>query len=238
MNEVESLSQAPGLERILPGIFGTPPREIPVGVNKTVRGYLLEREQGNILMYGASQPTTLESFAPYGSVVAEYLNHFHESWFSYDVPGVPLYVNEIGRAETEKYRVVSGTFSGRQMIFEDLEAIPAPGHTEDATMFLWDNNGRRYLFTSDQLNPEYGDLHAAVLESSDPDAYLESLKVIRSLDFDVVVSWVATAGQPFHLELNGLERERQMDAVIARVKNGGDRIAREESAEGVLGYSS
>jgi hypothetical protein len=37
-----------------------------------------------------------------------------------------------------------------------------------------------------------------VLQSSDRASYIESLGLIEELDFDVLVPWAATAGQPYH----------------------------------------
>ena len=37
-----------------------------------------------------------------------------------------------------------------------------------------------------------------MLDSSDRAAYLDSLELIRELDFDVLVPWAATAGDPYH----------------------------------------
>ena len=64
---------------------------------------------------------------------------------------------------------------------------------------------------------------AAVLESSDRAAYLESLELIRELDFDVLAPWAATAGEAPIAMVGRDEARRRMEAVIARVRQGEDR---------------
>ena len=61
---------------------------------------------------------------------------------------------------------------------------------------------------------------AAVLESSDRDRYVESLELIRELDFDVLVPWAATGGDPFHAVTSRADARRRVDAVIERVRRG------------------
>jgi hypothetical protein len=63
---------------------------------------------------------------------------------------------------------------------------------------------------------------AAVLESSDRGAYLESLELIRGLDFDVLVPWAATGGQPYHALTSRADARRRIDAISERVRRGED----------------
>jgi glyoxylase-like metal-dependent hydrolase (beta-lactamase superfamily II) len=108
------------------------------------------------------------------------------------------------------------------MAGDDLEAIPIPGHTPGATAYLWDSGEHRCLFTGDSLYLRDGEWVAAVLESSDRDAYIESLEGIKDLDFDVLVPWAATAGQPFHAVTDKADARRRIDAVLKRLRRGDD----------------
>ena len=56
-----------------------------------------------------------------------------------------------------------------------------------------------------------------MLGSSDRAAYLDSLELIRELDFDVLVPWAATAGQPDHALTDRADTRRRIDAIIERV---------------------
>ena len=74
------------------------------------------------------------------------------------------------------------------MLGGDFEIIPTPGHTPGATAFLWN----RHLFTGDTVFLRDGEWAVAVLEDSDPDAYVESLELMKTLDFDTLVPWAAS----------------------------------------------
>jgi glyoxylase-like metal-dependent hydrolase (beta-lactamase superfamily II) len=108
------------------------------------------------------------------------------------------------------------------MAGDDFEAIPIPGHTAGATAYLWDSGRHRCLFTGDSLYLREGEWVAAVLESSDRGAYIESLELIGDLDFDVLVPWAATAGRPFHAVTDRTDAGRRIDAVLERLRRGED----------------
>ena len=76
------------------------------------------------------------------------------------------------------------------------EVIPTPGHTAGATAYLWDTGEHRALFTGDSVYLRDGEWVAAVLGSSDRERYIEGLELMRGLDFDVLVPWAASVGQP------------------------------------------
>jgi glyoxylase-like metal-dependent hydrolase (beta-lactamase superfamily II) len=136
-------------------------------------------------------------------------------------PEAPLFVHEADRAATSKAYDVRATFSRRHVLDEDFEVIPTPGHTPGATAYLWDNGEQRVLFTGDTIYLDDGQWIAAVLESSDREAYLESLELIASLDFDVLVPWVATRGGPYLAHTSREDARRRIDWIIQRVRDGG-----------------
>ena len=57
-----------------------------------------------------------------------------------------------------------------------------------------------------------------MLESSDRAAYLDSLRLIRDLDFDVLVPWAASADGPWYADAS--DRRARLDAIIERVARG------------------
>ncbi len=61
-----------------------------------------------------------------------------------------------------------------------------------------------------------------MLDSSDRAAYIESLELIRELDFDVLVPWAATQGYPYYAVTSNGEARRRIDAIIERVRRGED----------------
>jgi glyoxylase-like metal-dependent hydrolase (beta-lactamase superfamily II) len=78
------------------------------------------------------------------------------------------------------------------------------------------------LFTGDTIYLNEGDWVAAVLESSDRVRYVESLELIRELDFDLLVPWAATAGAPFHAHTDADDARRRIDSILERLRRGED----------------
>jgi glyoxylase-like metal-dependent hydrolase (beta-lactamase superfamily II) len=135
----------------------------------------------------------------------------------------PLFVHANDRGPVAERTHVRGTFSRRHVLDDDFEVIPAPGHTGGATAYLWDSGGHRLLFPGDTIYLDDGEWVAAALESSDRGAYIESLELIRELDFDVLVPWAATAGQAYYALTNRADSARRIDAILERLRRGEDR---------------
>ena len=224
-----------GLETVISGLHATSSEPLPFAPSLEIRSFLLEREGGNVLVYSTTGlERDAEAIEGLGGISRRYLNHWHEAMFASSTnrvaPGgapshpAPVFVHEAERAKVEEAYDVRGTFSRRHTLDDDFEAIPIPGHTAGATAYLWDSGEHRALFTGDSLYLDRdGEWVAAVLSSSNRPAYLESLKLIRELDFDLLVPWAASAGTPFAAATDGDDARRRIDAIIARVRAGGDR---------------
>jgi glyoxylase-like metal-dependent hydrolase (beta-lactamase superfamily II) len=217
-------TQLTPLEIPVDGLHASSPQPLPFAPALHIRAFLLERSRGNLLVYSvgdlAADAAAIEGV---GGIARQYLNHRHEAMFASDWVTAPLFVHEADRAAVEKAHHVRGTFSRRHVLDEDFEVIPTPGHTPGATAYLWDSGAHRFLFTGDTIYLDDGEWIAAVLGSSDRARYLESLELLRDLDFDVLVPWAATAGQPYHALTDGVDARRRIDAIIERVRRGGDR---------------
>jgi len=98
---------------------------------------------------------------------------------------------------------------------DDFEVIPIPGHTPGSTAYLWDTGSRRVLFTGDTILLRDGEWRTAVLDSSDRDAYRDSLLLIGELDFDVLVPWIASG--PYHALTDRADTRRRIDALVERL---------------------
>jgi glyoxylase-like metal-dependent hydrolase (beta-lactamase superfamily II) len=110
------------------------------------------------------------------------------------------------------------------MIDDDLEVIPTPGHTAGTTSYLWDSGRHRFLFTGDFIWIEDGEWKAVVLSPTLRHDYLDSLTLVRSLDFDVLVPWGTTEGGPsYGLVADRAEMQARIDKIIERVEAGSDR---------------
>lgn len=206
------------------GLHATDPQPLPFAPATHIRAFALERPEGNLLVYSTG---TLASSAPafeaLGGISRHYLNHRHEAMFASDAVAAPLFVHEREAEHVAPSYRVRGTFSRRHRLDDDFEVIPTPGHTSGATAYLWDNGHHRFLFTGDSVMLDDGEWIAAVLGSSDRAAYLESLELLREVEFDVLVPWAASAGQPYVSVTSHSDARRRIDAIAARVRRGEDR---------------
>jgi hypothetical protein len=220
-----SQAVAPGrFEEALPGLYASPPQALPFAPTLDIRAFLLRRPEGNLLLYSVDGLASSEAaLAELGGVERQYLNHRHEAMFASDRLAVEFHVHENEREAVAKGIDVAESFSGRHFLGGDFEAIPTPGHTSGATAYLWNSGEHRFLFTGDTVYLSGGDWVAAILASSDRAGYLESLRLIRELDFDVLVPWAATGGQPYLVPTDRADVERRVGAIIERVESGEDR---------------
>lgn len=212
------------LESPIAGLWSTPPSRMPYQQNALVRSFLLERPTGNAVVYnspGISAAT--DEIERRGGASRILINHAHEAMYGQPALDAPVFVHERDRDETERGLHVSGVFRERGRIDDDLEVILTPGHTPGTTSYLWSTAGHRFLFTGDFINIDQGQWRAVVLTSSDPNAYLASLRLVRDVDFDVLVPWAATDDGPCFSLVDEEERHGRMDRLIARVLAGGDR---------------
>ena len=207
--------QAVPMESPFPGLYATAPSPLPFAPSLHIRAFLLRRDRGNVLVYSAPGVTA--------EVSRQYLNHRHEATFGDDALGVPLFVHTGDRDAVARQRTVRASFSTRHTLDDDLEVIPTPGHTPGATAYLWDSGRHRFLFTGDTIYLDEGEWVAAVLGSSDRAAYIESLELIRGLDFDVLVPWAATARRPYLQATSVGDARRRIDAILERLRRGEDR---------------
>jgi metallo-beta-lactamase superfamily protein len=194
----------------IPGLHASEPEPLPFAPSLQIRSYRLEREAGDLLIYS----TTTSSGSPW----RQYLGHGHEAGFAAAAVNAPLFVHAADRAAVEQEVPVRAAFSRRHILDDDFEVIPIPGHTPGSTAYLWDSGDHRMLFTADTIMLRDGDWRAAVLDSSDRAAYLDSLALLRELDFDVLVPWAA-AGTPT-APTDGADARRRIDAIIERVRRG------------------
>ncbi len=211
------------IETGLEGLYASTPEPLPFAPSLDIRAFLLRRDRGNLLVYSA---TGLESDAPaiedLGGISRHYLNHRHEAMFASGWVAAPLFVHDDERERVAQSYRVQGTFSERHMLDDDFEVIPTPGHTSGATAYLWDSGRHRFLFTGDTVYLNEGEWVAAVLGSSDRARYVDSLELIRELDFDVLVPWAATRGQPYHAPTGEADAQRRVDRILERVRRGED----------------
>jgi Metallo-beta-lactamase superfamily len=211
---------------VIPGLYASTPEPLGFGPSLEIRAFLLQREQGNLLLYRSEMlELDAEQINALGGISRQYLNHRHEAsptcdWVARTFDA-PLHVHEKEAPSVSETCNVAETFSERHHLDEDFEVIPTPGHTSGATAFLWDTGQHRCLFTGDTIFFPRGEWVAAVLEGvSDRERYIESLELICTLDFDLIVPGIAAAGQPYYEFVEKAETERRIDAILERLRRG------------------
>ena len=215
------------MNTLISGLYASSPERLPFAPKLEIRSFLLARKQGNLLVYSVpTLPADAQAIEDLGGISRHYLNHWHEAQFGCDRIAstfkAPLVCHENERRSVSEACEVAETFAERHMLDDDFEVIPTSGHTSGATAFLWDSGQHRCLFTGDTIYLSDGDWIAAVLESSDRGAYIESLERIRALEFDVLVAWLATGGQPFHALTDKADAGHRIDAILERLRRGDD----------------
>ena len=207
------------LQTTIRGLYGTPTAPLPFLDGVVVRAFVLERPQGNVILYNAPGiATAAEQILRMGRPERLLMNHHHEAM--YGTPGldVPIWIHEADRPRVDM--PVAGTFIDRHMIGDDLELIPTPGHTLGTTMFLWNNGDRRLLFPGDSLWVQEGEWKAVLLGDSDRAAYLNSLAALKEVEFDILVPWGVGAGEPYGYAVTRDEATEKLDRIIARLEAG------------------
>jgi glyoxylase-like metal-dependent hydrolase (beta-lactamase superfamily II) len=179
-------------------LHASAPEPLPFAPKLQIRSFAIERPEGNLLIYGAPHVPDL------GGITAHYLNHWHEASFA--AGDAPRFIHE----RDADHVPGAQTFAERTVLGGDFEIIPTPGHTPGATAFLWN----RHLFTGDTVFLRDGEWVAAVLDDSDPDAYIESLELMKTLEFDVLVPWASTG--PYSADASDA-RER-LDQLIRTIR--------------------
>jgi glyoxylase-like metal-dependent hydrolase (beta-lactamase superfamily II) len=212
------------MESVVPALYASARQPLPFAPSSDMRAFLCRREHGNLLIYSTSElASETQAIEALGGISRQYLNHRHEAAFTSESVMSPLFVHEKEHEPVAEKTRVDGTFTARHMLDDDFEVIPTPGHTPGATSFLWDSGRHRLLFTGDTIYLSEGEWVAAVLDSSDRDRYIASLELIRELDFDVLVPWNATGGQPSHAMTDRSDARRRIDAILKRIRRGENR---------------
>lgn len=208
----------PTLTEVFPGLRTTAPAPLPFLAGVVVRSFLLERDGVNTVIYNSPALGDTDEIRRLGPTDGILINHWHEEMYGRPEVDAPVFVHERDRAQAEKRLIVDGVFRGRHQWGDDLEVIPAPGHTAGATVFLWRTAGHRVLFTGDSLWNRGGRWEAVVLGESSPADYVRSLELMAELDADVIVPWAALEGAPPVEHVDPVDMRRTLLDVAERVR--------------------
>ncbi|MFQ8431983.1 MBL fold metallo-hydrolase [Amaricoccus sp. W119] len=221
------ITAAAGLEPVTAHLLAGDPLELGFAPGMVVRSFLLRGADGNVLVNASDGILRNgEAVEAAGGATALWLGHWHEAMLGAGAIakrfGTPVHVHQADHEEAAKRVAVAGTFDGPKQIAPDLRAIPIPGHTPGSTAYLWRGPEARCLFTADSLYVSEGELRGVLLGDSDRGTFLDSLRRLREVEFDLLVPWVARAGAPIATPFTRDGFARSIDAVIGRVTAGAD----------------
>jgi Metallo-beta-lactamase superfamily len=223
MADGRTLQQLAQMESAIDGLYASAPEPLPFALSLLARAFLLERRDGNLVIYSVSNLASVASaIEDLGGLSRQYLNRRHEAGFVSSWVAAPLFVHANAREAVQAKAHVRAIFTRRHRLDDAFEVIPTPSHTSGATAYLWDTGQHRLLFTGDTLYLKDGEWVAAVFDSSEREPYVGSLELIRELDFDVLVPWIASAGEPYCVVTSRANVRRRLDAILERVRRGED----------------
>lgn len=211
-----------GLEPLLTGLHATPPVPLPFMAGVDLRSFVLQTEQGPVVIYNTTAIDEVEEeITALGQPRRLLINHWHEGMSGAPSMRIPTFVHSRDRAQLESSMRVDGTFQGREMIGDDLEVVPSLAHTAGAAFYLWNNGEHRVLFVGDSFWVEDGVWRAVLLGESSRTRFLETLALMRDLDFDVLAPWPAQRGRPAIEVMTEQQKQNQIDDLVERISAGG-----------------
>lgn len=213
------------MREIVPGLYASEPEPLRFDPSILIRTFLLQGNDGNTLVYATDRAAEeSQEIERLGGVRRHLLGHWHEAGAGAatiaDRLGAPVFCHEADRAAAERSVTITSAFDGRQALTDDLEAIPIPGHTAGSTAFLWSGPEHRCLFTSDSLLVGDEGWYAVVLGEGNRAEYVESLRTLRDLEFDLLVPWGAPDGEEPATPVEPDVARREIDAIIQRLERG------------------
>ena len=210
------------LDKVANGLYATPTTELPFDKRFRFKSFVLERSEGNIVIFHSGRiDEAADDIRALGGADRVLMNHEHESLGGQMHFDAPYCIHQDDKEAVTDTLQIAGTFKDREQLYDDLEVIPAPGHTPGTTLYLWDNGEHRYLFTGDFLCYEGDEWRTVVLPSSDREQSIKSLEMIRDLDFDALVPWVSIEGEsPVFFINDEDDKQQRVQKIIDRVRNG------------------
>ncbi|MGM0559748.1 MAG: MBL fold metallo-hydrolase [Pseudomonadota bacterium] len=185
----------------------------------TTHAYLLTRPEGNVLLYNSSylleDADQIESL---GGVACQLLSHRDEI-----TPALADLRAHFGARlgiharEAEEVRAVSPldlVFETRETWLDGIEVIPTPGHSPGSTSFRYASpHGKTYLFTGDTIFASERGWETYLIPGSNHSDLVDSLKLLRGLNPDVVISSAAVAPDGIR-EVTPDQWRRAVDAAL------------------------
>ncbi len=148
----------------------------------------------NALFYSTATDDDFAALAELGGVTHQYLSHRDEAGPMLakiaDHFGSTLHAPVAELLDIGQHAHVDVPLGSRHVDVNGVEVIPTPGHSPGSTCYLVDGADGSYLFTGDTLiQGAAGNWWAGYIAGiSDADALATSLRLLRTLNPDIVIS--------------------------------------------------
>src|SRR6476469_7380827 len=149
---------------------------------------------GTVLFYGTQTDAEFDELEALGGVAHQYLSHRDEAGPMlsrvHERFGARLHAPVIELLEIGQHAHVDVPLGSRHVDPNGIEVIPTPGHSPGSTCYLVNGADGSYLFTGDTLVlGDSGEWWAGYIPGiGDADALATSLRLLRTLSPDVVIS--------------------------------------------------
>lgn len=120
------------LKYIDEGLYATPTTELPFDSRFEFKSLVLQRDSENVIIYHSSHLKESEKdINALGGADKLLMNHDHESLGGSKSIDVSYFINENDASALKPSIPVEGYLNQHEMLYDDLEVIPAPGHTTE-----------------------------------------------------------------------------------------------------------
>jgi len=210
------------MNEVFPNIYEVlPSKQTP----KKYRSFFIRRDEGNLLIPCFSSSSTIEAhfdrIASMGGLSRQLLGDSHFKSAHCDVVAdrfdAPLYCSEVEAPDVIHVlkQVILFPFK-RHILDAHVEVIPTPGHRDGGVCYLVTVDGKRYLFVGDFIWHD-GTRWIPTARKATLRAYADSLRLLETIDFDVLLANSHLDNPTFYAELDRESRKVFIRDVLAQL---------------------
>ena len=194
---------------------------------KKYRSFLVQREAGNLLIPCYSNSSTIEAhfdaIQQLGGLSHQLLTDSHFKSAHCDEVAArfdaPLYCSEKEAPDVTPglKQVVTFPFT-RHDLTEGVEVIPTPGHRVGGVCYRVTVGDQRYLFAGDFIWHD-GNQWIPTATKAGVKAYTASLRLLETLEFDVLLANSQISNTTYAVEFNATTRPHFFAALFTQLKS-------------------
>ncbi|MBX3061973.1 MAG: hypothetical protein U0528_12090 [Anaerolineae bacterium] len=210
------------MREIFPAIYEVmPSKQTP----KKYRTFFVQHPEGNLLFPCFSASSTIDAnfsaIDGLGGIKRQLLGDSHFKAAHCDEIAkrfdAPLYCSEVEAPDVTAtlQHVVTFPFT-RHFLAAKVEVIPTPGHRDGGVCYLVSAAGQRYLFAGDFIWHD-GEQWISTARKATVSTYIASLRLVESLDFDVLLVNSVISNPTCFIELNKESRSTFIAKLVSQL---------------------